>query len=100
VAEGPPAALGGRDAQRTRITFALPAGLSAADLPLPAGARDGAVVIETTNPAEDLYLLTSWAMQHHVTLSGLTVDRPSLEDVYLQLTRDRAQPGAPEGSTR
>jgi len=100
VAEGPPAALGGRGAQRTRITFALPAGLPVADLPLPAAARDGAVVIETTNPTEDLYRLTSWAMQRHVTLSALTVDRPSLEDVYLQLTRDRAQPGAPERSTR
>jgi ABC-2 type transport system ATP-binding protein len=100
VAEGPPAALGGRDAQRTRITFALPAGLSAADLPLPADARDGAAVIETTNPAEDLYQLTSWAIQREVALSALTVDRPSLEDVYLQLTRNGAQPGAPERSTR
>jgi ABC-2 type transport system ATP-binding protein len=100
VAEGPPAALGGREAQRARITFAQPAGLSAADLPLAASTHDGAVVIETTNPAEDLYQLTSWARQHHVALSALTVDRPSLEDVYLQLTRDRAQSGAPERRTR
>ena len=100
VAEGPPAALGGRDAQRTRITFGLPAGVSVADLPLPADERNGAVVIETTDPAEDLYRLTSWAMQRHVTLSALTVDRPSLEDVYLQLTRNGTQPGGPERSTR
>ena len=100
VAEGPPAALGGRDAQRTRITFALPAGLSVADLPLPADARDGAAVIETTHPTEDLYQLTSWAIQREVVLSALTVDRPSLEDVYLQLTRNGAQPGVPERSTR
>jgi ABC-2 type transport system ATP-binding protein len=100
VAEGPPAALGGRDAQRTRITFALPAGLPVADLPLPADVRDGAVMIETTNPTEDLHRLTSWATQHHVALSALTVDRPSLEDVYLQLTRNGTQPGGPERSTR
>ena len=100
VAEGPPAALGGRDAQRTRITFAQPTGLSVAELPLPAVARDGAVVIEITDPAEDLYRLTSWARQHRVALSALTVDRPSLEDIYLQLTRDRAQSGALERRTR
>jgi len=100
VAEGPPAALGGRDAQRTRITFGLPAGVSVADLPLPADERNGAVVIETTSPTEDLQRLTSWATQRDVALSALTVDRPSLEDVYLQLTRNGTQPGGPERSTR
>jgi ABC-2 type transport system ATP-binding protein len=47
-----------------------------------------------------LHQLTSWAIQHDVTLSGLTVDRPSLEDVYLRLTRDGAPFGAPERSPR
>jgi hypothetical protein len=27
-------------------------------------------------------------MQHDTQLAGLTVDRPSLEDVYLRLTHD------------
>jgi ABC-2 type transport system ATP-binding protein len=100
VAEGPPAALGGRDAARARITFTLPAGYPAAGLPVPADVRDGAVVIETADPTGDLYRLTSWAMRRDVALSALTVDRPSLEDVYLSLTRDGAAPAAPERSTR
>jgi ABC-2 type transport system ATP-binding protein len=38
-----------------------------------------------------LHQLTGWALDHDVALSQLTVDRPSLEDVYLRLT------GAPTG---
>jgi ABC-2 type transport system ATP-binding protein len=100
VAQGPPAGLGGRDAEHARITFTLPAGVPLSDLPVPAGMRNDAVVIETAKPAEDLHRLTSWALQRDVVLSGLTVDRPNLEDVYLRLTRDDAPSGAPERSSR
>jgi ABC-2 type transport system ATP-binding protein len=100
VAEGPPAGLGGRDADRARISFRLPPGVSVADLPAPAGVRGGAVVIETAQPTEELHRLTGWALQHGVTLQRLTVGRPSLEDVYLRLTRHGAQSGAPERSNR
>ena len=100
VAEGPPAGLGGRDAAQARITFRLPPGVPPADLPIPASVHNDAVVIETAQPTEELHRLTGWAMQRGVTLAGLTVDRPSLEDVYLRLTRSGAQPGAPERSTR
>ena len=62
--------------------------------------QNGAVVIESANPTEELHRLTRWAVQRDITLSGLTVDRPSLDDIYLRLTRDGAQPGAPERSTR
>ena len=48
----------------------------------------------------DLHLLTGWAMQHDTLLAGLTVDRPSLEDVYLRLTNDGAPAGVPERTTR
>jgi ABC-2 type transport system ATP-binding protein len=100
VAEGPPASLGGRDAERARISFRLPPGVPAADLPVPAAVHNGAVVIETARPTEDVHRLTGWAVRRGVTLPGLTVDRPSLEDVYLQLTSSGAQSGAPERSTR
>jgi ABC-2 type transport system ATP-binding protein len=46
------------------------------------------VVIETAQPTAELHRLTGWAVRHEVVLSGLTVDRPSLEDVYLRLTRE------------
>ena len=90
----------GRDADRARISFRLPPGVPVTGLPAPAGVHGGAVVIETARPAEELHRLTGWALQRGVTLSGLTVDRPSLEDVYLRLTSSGAQPGAPERNTR
>jgi ABC-2 type transport system ATP-binding protein len=100
VAEGPPAGLGGWDAEHTRITFTLPPGVAFADLPVPGTWKEGAVVIETAQPTVELHRLTSWAVRHDVTLSGLTVDRPSLEDVYLRLTRDAAPSVASDRSSR
>jgi ABC-2 type transport system ATP-binding protein len=94
VAEGAPAALGAGDAERARIAFTLPAGMPLTDLRLPADIENGAVVIETTNPTGDLHLLTSWAQRHDIVLSRLSVERPSLEDFYLQITRP------PEGNAR
>ena len=39
-----------------------------------------------------LHRLTGWALEQHVTLTGLEVIRPSLEDVYLELTGGPAEP--------
>jgi len=100
VAEGPPAGLGGRDRERARISFTLPPGIPVTSLPVPACLHNGAVVIETADPTGELHRLTNWALQGGVTLSGLTVDRPSLEDVYLRLTSDGAPAGAAERSPR
>jgi ABC-2 type transport system ATP-binding protein len=100
VAEGPPAGLGGRDAERARITFTLPPGFPVAGLPVPAGVHNGAVVIETASPTEELHRLTSWAVHRDITLAGLTVDRPSLEDIYLRLTQNGAPSGAAERRPR
>lgn len=100
VADGPPASLGGQDAERARITFTLPAGYPVADLPLPARSHNGAFVIETAEPTSDLHRLTSWAVRHDITLSALTVGRPSLEDTYLQLTGAGVPSGADERNPR
>ena len=101
VAAGAPAELGGRDRERVRITFTLPDGCPVSSLPLPAETRpDGLTEVETGNPTAALYQLTDWALRHGTLLDGLTVTRPSLEDVYLQLTRNGTQPGAPERRTR
>jgi ABC-2 type transport system ATP-binding protein len=99
VATGEPATLGGRDAERARISFRLPAGYTAADLPVPsfpADAANGLVVVETGAPTQALHQLTDWAIRHGQVLAGLTVERPSLEDVYLELTREGAPARAPE----
>ncbi len=95
IEEGTPATLGGRDLARARISFVLPGGYSAADLPVPAAAgENGPLVVEADEPTEVLHRLTGWALDHGTTLPGLTVDRPSLEDIYLSLTagQDAARP--------
>ena len=87
VAEGTPAAIGGRDRAQARIRFERPDGCRLADLPLDAAqAADGLVTIETAEPTGALHVLTGWALHRGVVLAGLTVDQPSLEDVYLRLT--------------
>jgi ABC-2 type transport system ATP-binding protein len=96
VAVGEPAALGGRDAERARISFRLPAGYTAADLPVPSHPANGMVVVETGAPTQTLHQLTDWAMGRGQVLAALTVERPSLEDVYLELTRAGTPPPAPE----
>ena len=100
VAQGSPAGLGGQDPERARISFRLPPGFPVADLPVSADVQHGVVVIETARLTEDLHRLTGWALQRDVALSALTVDRPSLEDVYLQLTQDGARSGAPDRRPR
>jgi ABC-2 type transport system ATP-binding protein len=100
VAVGEPAALGGRDAERARISFRLPAGYTAADLPVPSHPANGMVVVETDAPTQALHQLTDWAIGRGHVLAGLTVERPSLEDVYLELTSEGAPARAPERITR
>jgi ABC-2 type transport system ATP-binding protein len=87
VAEGTPSDLGGRASAQARIRFALPRGYPAADLPPGVAApEDGLVSLHTSEPTETLHQLTGWALGRGLTLDRLTVDRPSLEDVYLGLT--------------
>jgi ABC-2 type transport system ATP-binding protein len=100
VAAGEPAALGGRDADRARISFRLPAGCTPADLPVSSHPANGMVVVETGTPVQALHQLTDWAIRHDHALAGLTVERPSLEDVYLELTGEGAPADAPERTTR
>jgi len=51
--------------------------------------RDGQeVVIRTTEPTKVLQELTSAAIAEGHELEGLTVRRPTLEDVYIALTGD------------
>ncbi len=93
VAEGPPGSLGGRDLARTLIRFRVPDG--AEELPQVGATAgvDGMLEIHAEDPTRVLYELTSWAVQRGRSLEGLEVVRPTLEDVYLELT------GAEEGRT-
>jgi ABC-2 type transport system ATP-binding protein len=93
VASGTPDSLGGRDEGEAQIAFRLPAGTTLADLPpdLPGrpGPHEDRVQLRTTEPTRALHVLTSWALARGEELEALTVARPSLEDVYLQLTSDQ-----------
>ena len=87
VAEGTPDTLAGREQAAASIRFKLPATAS-----LPAGISsevktDGEFLeVQTQDPTRALYELTSWAVQQNLSLESLEVTRPSLEDVYLQIT--------------
>jgi ABC-2 type transport system ATP-binding protein len=88
IAEGTPETLGGRDGAAV-VRFILPPDSSADDLPVPGARVDGSrVEIEVAAPTHALYQLTGWAVQRGLELEQLEVDRPSLEDVYLELTGD------------
>jgi ABC-2 type transport system ATP-binding protein len=45
------------------------------------------LTVETEDPQEELLRLLLWADDHDIRLGGLTVTQPSLEDMYLELTR-------------
>ena len=85
VAEGTPATLGGRDRAAAVVTFALPPG--APEPPRGEADERGRVTLRTAHTAADLHALTAWALEHDLPLADLEVRRPTLEDVYLELTR-------------
>jgi ABC-2 type transport system ATP-binding protein len=73
IAQGPPADLRpGRAAYRVGYDDAF-------------GQR---IEIETDDPTELLHRLTSEALERGERLENLTVSRPTLEDVYLELTAE------------
>ena len=92
VAQGPPSALRGRDTAATRLRFRLP--VPAPELPdglrSTATLSDGTVHLVTDDPTRALHQLTGWAVEHGLRLDDLEVSRPSLEDVYLDITGGEA----------
>jgi len=86
VAEGTPATLGGRERMAATIRFTLPMGLSPDELPLRASTLNGRVMVESRQPLRDVKALADWALDRGIDLPDLDVRRPSLEDVYLELT--------------
>jgi ABC-2 type transport system ATP-binding protein len=86
IAEGTPDSLG-RDGHAV-VSFRLPA--YADGLPLPDGAlaEREHVTFTTETPTRDLAPILAWAAGRGMELEGLAVGRPSLEDVYLQLTEE------------
>ncbi len=88
VALGTPETIGGRNQAESVVRFAVHPDVAREKLPLPEGFSyaEGSVTVRTTEPVRVLYTLTAWAIRTDTQIDALTVTRPSLEDVYLELT--------------
>jgi ABC-2 type transport system ATP-binding protein len=70
------------------VSFRLPEGRDETDLPDVGGSLVSQGLesqVRTASPTTTLHRLTEWAIGTGVELDALTVTRPSLEDVYLEL---------------
>jgi len=89
---GTPRTIGNRDHADTEISFTLPEGLRPRDLPadllaLLDGPADGReVLLRSVAPLPDLQRLGAWLDGRGAEITDLEVLRPSLEEVYLDLT--------------
>jgi ABC-2 type transport system ATP-binding protein len=97
VAEGPPSRLGGRDTATAVVRFRLsdPAVALPGSIAPDVTSEDGGFRYQAEDPTRFLHDLTGWAIQNGVTLEGLDVSRPTLEDIYLKLTADDAETPEP-----
>jgi ABC-2 type transport system ATP-binding protein len=88
VAQGRPEELGGGE---TVVRFRMPAGRTpealAAVAEAPVSASGNEASFATPDPQRALARLLGWAEREGVALDGLDVHRPSLEDVFLELTK-------------
>jgi ABC-2 type transport system ATP-binding protein len=76
VARGTPADLGRRQSGETTIRYR---------------GAEGEVELRTSDPVRALHELTGAALERGEAIEGLEVTRPSLEDVYLDLTAEAAE---------
>jgi ABC-2 type transport system ATP-binding protein len=92
VAEGTPGTLGGRNRMAATVRFTLPTGTGADELPAELHERlageDGRVTLTTNTPLADVGTLAEWALPRGIDLPDLDVRRPTLEEVYLELTEE------------
>jgi ABC-2 type transport system ATP-binding protein len=87
VATGTPATLGGRNRSGATIGFTLPDGVALDELAPGAAVDDhGRVLMTSGAPMADLHELTGRALALGLELADIEVRRPTLEDVYLELT--------------
>ncbi len=91
VAQGRTEELGEGLGRRTVIGFTLNGALGVEDVrsavSAPVSTAGSRVEIETESPQADLYRLLGLAEQRGAQLDELEVRRPSLEDIFLELTR-------------
>lgn len=89
VAEGTPSQIGGRDQDRTIISFRDPqvkAAWPRKIKPLIETLPEAMVRLRVDDATSALADLTAWAIKNKVSLEDLHVAKPTLEDTYLRLT--------------
>jgi len=83
----------GRDLRPAEIPLLPPAEHSAVDLPDLPGAEvttdSDRVLVRTRETVAVTARITAWALEHEIALGHFSVTQPSLEDIYLALTRRR-----------
>jgi ABC-2 type transport system ATP-binding protein len=95
VAEGAPDTLAGREKASALIRFQLTQSIVLPERLRAQLRMEGtAAEVRVDDPTQMLYDLTSWAVGAGVSLEGLEVTRPTLEDVYLKITRDADEEAA------
>jgi ABC-2 type transport system ATP-binding protein len=95
VEVGSPREIGGRQRANATVSFVRGGTLQSAPLPegLPAQSDGALIRIETREPTRVIAALTAWAGSlGEPELPELSVTRPSLEDIYLEMVR-AAEPG-------
>jgi len=88
IASGTPESLAAGSGAATVVSFRMPDGVVAGDLPRvgdDVGVAGTIVEVRTRAATADVNAITAWAMARGIELEGLTLARPSLEDVYLDL---------------
>ncbi len=89
----------------TRISWRPPAGFDPSSLPAEwadqrTGA-DGRLSLPTQHPTRDAGRLIDWAREHGIDeLNGLQVERPDLEELYLELVGDGSEAATVDGAAR
>jgi ABC-type multidrug transport system ATPase subunit len=91
VALDTPEALRARAASGSVISLQVPDGASLPELDGEVERSGTRVTVTAADAAGDLHRLTGWALEREVDLSSMTVSRPTLDDIYLQLTDGQAE---------
>jgi ABC-2 type transport system ATP-binding protein len=77
------------------VRFRLPSGVSgdaiAAEAGAPVDVAGDVATIRAADPQPVLYGLVTWADRERLALEGLEVTRPSLEEMFLELTADERE---------
>ena len=82
------------ESQSTVIRFQLPEEYASAaidSLGIPLRVEGRKVRLECKEPTKILNRLTSWALEARFLLEGLSVEQPSLEELYLEMTTEKYQ---------